>query len=64
MIIQYLHEKVPRADMTPFSLVTEREVSGQDKEFICKIMKIDPRDRPTADELLQDAWFEEDVRDS
>jgi len=31
--------------MTPFALVTEREVSREDKKFICNIMKIDPRDR-------------------
>jgi len=47
--------------MTPFALVTEREVSREDKEFICKIMKMDPRDRPTAEELLEDAWFKDDV---
>jgi len=47
--------------MTPFALVTEREVPREDKEFICRIMKIDPRDRPTAKELLQNAWFNEDV---
>ncbi|EXJ84125.1 STE protein kinase [Capronia epimyces CBS 606.96] len=44
--------------LTPFNMTTEREVSKADKEFICKIMKIDPRDRPTAKELLLDPWFE------
>ena len=63
MIIQYLFEKVPRSEMKPFSLVSEKEVLGRDKEFICKIMKMDPRERPTAKELLQDDWFREEVRE-
>ena len=32
----------------------------EDRTFICKIMKLDSRDRPTAQELLQDEWFQED----
>jgi hypothetical protein len=31
-----------------------------DKEFLLKIMKLDPRDRPTAEELLADTWFTEE----
>ncbi|KAE8384375.1 kinase-like domain-containing protein [Aspergillus alliaceus] len=33
-------------------------VLAEDKEFILKIMKLDPRDRPSAAELLQDKWFD------
>ncbi|KAI9729161.1 MAG: hypothetical protein M1834_007068 [Cirrosporium novae-zelandiae] len=39
----------------PFSLAQDKELSGEDRRFICRIMKLDPRDRPTAKELLQDA---------
>lgn len=48
---------VPREKMKPFGRITEREISKEDKAFILKIMKLDPRDRPTAKELLQDEWF-------
>lgn len=45
--------------MTLFQRVAEREVIKKDKDFILKIMKMDWRDRPTAEELLQDEWFRE-----
>jgi casein kinase II subunit alpha len=41
----------------PFYLVQDKEVTQEDKDFICKTMQLDPRDRPTADELLADRWF-------
>jgi serine/threonine protein kinase len=59
-IIEYLFNSIPKSEMTPFSQISEREVSKRDKQFICRIMKMDPRDRPTASELLQDDWFEEE----
>ncbi|KAK3306268.1 kinase-like domain-containing protein [Chaetomium strumarium] len=34
-----------------------REIPPADKSFILKIMKLDPRDRPTAQQLLQDEWL-------
>lgn len=55
--VLYLMHLNPPEKMTPFSLVTEREVIKEDKEFILKIMKMDWRDRPTAKELLEDEWF-------
>jgi serine/threonine protein kinase len=44
--------------MKPFGYVTDREITKEDKAFILKIMKLDPRDSPTAKELLQDEWFQ------
>jgi len=41
----------------PFHMSDDKELSTEDKTFICKIMKLDPRDRLTARELLQDEWF-------
>ncbi|KAK5011739.1 hypothetical protein LTR28_006375 [Elasticomyces elasticus] len=42
---------------TPFALASEQEISKEDRTFICKVMKPDPRERPSAKELLQDEWF-------
>ncbi|KAF2432676.1 STE/STE20 protein kinase [Tothia fuscella] len=54
MVIQWVFDNVPESERKPFSQVSSSEVSREDREFICKIMKLDPRDRPTAKELLQD----------
>ncbi|KAB5547133.1 kinase-like domain-containing protein [Coniochaeta sp. 2T2.1] len=48
----------------PFHRVGLREVPPADMEFLLKIMKLDPRDRPTAEELLADAWFTEESQDT
>lgn len=41
----------------PFARACDKEVTMEDRAFIVKIMKLDPRDRPTAKELLRDDWF-------
>ncbi|ROW09276.1 hypothetical protein VPNG_05790 [Cytospora leucostoma] len=48
----------------PFQRVTPKEVPPADKKFLLKIMKLDPRDRPTAEELLADEWFTEESEDT
>jgi hypothetical protein len=53
-----MHE-IPQSQTTPFSRTTEREVSLKDKEFISKIMKLVLRDRPAAQDLLKDRWFQD-----
>ncbi|OAA67105.1 Protein kinase-like domain protein [Niveomyces insectorum RCEF 264] len=55
------HFEVPTK---PFTQITPREVPGADKQFLLKIMKLDPRDRPTAGQLLQDEWFTETSPDT
>ncbi|RMZ84648.1 hypothetical protein DV737_g1232, partial [Chaetothyriales sp. CBS 132003] len=50
---------VPPEKLKPFQYVGEREISGADKVFVLKIMKLDPRDRPSAAEPLRDDWFTE-----
>ena len=45
--------------MRPFHLTTAREICEADKTFVLKMMKLDPRDRLTAQELLEDKWFHE-----
>lgn len=44
----------------PFYLSANKELSKKDKTFICKIMKLDLRNRSIAKELLQNKWFRED----
>ena len=41
----------------PFHLSVDKELSREDRDFICKIMKLNPRERPTAKGLLLDEWF-------
>lgn len=55
--IQYIMHEIPRPETKPFRMITEREVSRKDNEFIRKIMMMDWRDRPTARMLLEDEWF-------
>ena len=57
-ILAYVMNGVPHELLKPFQYITEREIIKEDKEFILKIMKLNPRDRPTAKELLQDEWFQ------
>jgi casein kinase II subunit alpha len=42
----------------PFSMAEDPELTEEDRKFLCRIMKLDPRDRPIARELLQDEWFD------
>ena len=57
-ILAHVMHGVPHGLMKPFEYVTDREVTKEDKAFILKLMKLDPKDRPTAKELLQDEWFQ------
>lgn len=57
-ILAHVMKGVPHGEMKPFEYVADREITKEDKAFILKIMKLDPRDRPTAKELLQDEWFQ------
>ncbi|KAK3298939.1 kinase-like domain-containing protein [Chaetomium fimeti] len=61
-IINFINHQEPPAK--PFTRVTTRQIPLADKEFLLKIMKLDPRDRPTAGELLADEWFTEESQDT
>jgi len=50
--------RMPRRDHTPFETLGEKSMRKGDKDFIMKMMKMDPNERPTAAQLLQDEWFE------
>lgn len=41
----------------PFMMLGDPEITQEDKIFISKLMKFDPRDRPNARELLEDEWL-------
>ncbi|KAK4225240.1 hypothetical protein QBC38DRAFT_531122 [Podospora fimiseda] len=47
-----------------FYMVGSREVSLGDMPFILRIVKLDPRDSLTAEELLADPWFNEESPDT
>ena len=49
---------------TPFEMASSQEIAKEDREFISKLMQLDPRDKPSAKELLQDAWLREGTADS
>ena len=41
----------------PFKLIEDDYLKEEDRGFLLKVMKLDPRDRPTARQLLQDKWL-------
>ena len=49
----------PLEKMKPFQFLKEREICTADKTFVLDIMKLDPRDRPIAKQLLRHEWFTE-----
>lgn len=59
-ILNYVMDGVPPEKQKPFERITEQEVSKEDKAFLLKIMKLDPRDRPTVKQLTEDEWFKTD----
>lgn len=42
-----------------FCLTGEKEISKEDRDFLGRVMNLDPRDRPMARELLGDEWFKD-----
>jgi len=48
----------------PFWNVPAVEIPEPDKEFLLRIMHLDYRERPTAEELLEDDWFHEESSDT
>jgi serine/threonine protein kinase len=52
---------VPKDQMKPFKYLQDPDLTSADKDFLLKIMKLDPRDRPTAADLLKDEWFSKEL---
>lgn len=61
-IVNYFNDSGPPEK--PFHLVTTKEIPAADKKFILKVMKLDPRERPTVGDLLADEWFTEESEDT
>ena len=57
--LMWVMSETPPETMQPFNQVSSKEISAADKAFVLRILKLDPRDRPTATELLDDVWFKE-----
>lgn len=45
---------------TPFQSITEKEIGQKDKDFVSWIMRLDPRDRPTAAAILSHEWWQQE----
>lgn len=58
-VLMWVMRNSPKESLKPFVRTTKDEISEEDKIFILKIMKLDPRDRPTVAQLLEDEWFEQ-----
>ena len=48
----------------PLQRWTTKEIPSADNRFIRRILKLDPRDRPTVEEILEDEWFIEESDDT
>jgi serine/threonine protein kinase len=55
--IIWIMQNTPVETLRPFHQTTSKEITAEDKEFVLKFMKLDPRDRLTAHALLDDEWF-------
>ncbi|KAH7139421.1 kinase-like domain-containing protein [Dendryphion nanum] len=60
-VLAYTMDISPSETLRPFSHTSTAELDEKDRDFICRIMKLDPRDRPTAEQLLNDEWLEDVV---
>lgn len=57
-VLTWIMENTRPESMRPFRNTTNREISEEDKQFVLRITKLDPRDRPSVQELLMDAYFQ------
>ena len=56
MVLKHIEENQLSAH---FARAGDKQLTKEDKIFILKIMRLDPRDRPTARQLLDDEWFKQ-----
>jgi serine/threonine protein kinase len=56
IVQEYINENSLRK---PFMMLQDPEIDVEDKRFVLRLMMLDPRDRPTAAELLQDNWLQQ-----
>lgn len=56
-VLIWIMQNSPPETLKPFHLTSTQEICQEDKDFVLRIMKLDPRDRPSARQLLEDEWF-------
>lgn len=56
-IVHFLNQQGP--PQRPLQRWTIKEIPSADNRFIRRILKMDPRERPTVEEILEDEWFVE-----
>lgn len=56
-VLVWIMQNSPPETLQPFHLTTTQEICEQDKEFVLRAMKLDPRERPSAQQLLKASWF-------
>ncbi|KAJ0161526.1 Serine/threonine-protein kinase US3 -like protein [Colletotrichum tanaceti] len=61
-IIHFIAQQGP--PQRPLQRWTTEEIPSADNEFLRRILKLDPRDRPTVEEILEDEWFTEESDDT
>ena len=62
VILKFLNDQGP--PMKPFERWTKRQIPAADNAFIRRVLKLDPRDRPSVEEILEDEWFTEESEDT
>lgn len=61
-IIHFITQQGPPAK--PLERWTTEQIPAADiNAFLRRVLKLDPRDRPTVEEILQDEWFVEESED-
>lgn len=61
-LIHYFNNQAP--PRKPLMRWSTNEIPRADNAFVREILKLDPRDRPTVEELLADEWFTETSEDT
>ena len=56
-VLVWIMQNSPPETLRPFHFTTTQEICQEDKEFVQRAMKLDPKDRPTLRQLLGDSWF-------
>jgi hypothetical protein len=56
-VLTWVMQNSPLETLRPFRLTTAQEMCHDDKRFVLRVMRLDPRERPSARQLLEDKWF-------
>lgn len=56
-VLVWVMQNSPPETLKPFHLTSTQKICEEDKKFVLRIMKLDPRDRPSVRQLWEDDWF-------